>query len=142
MNLDKDYYAILGVLPSIETGALEAVYKALVKKYNPDVYVCDKKFAEEKTKEINEAYSILKDTDKRKKYDEQRQKQSKGFGNFEQNTNFENDNSEILNQLKSDWEIVLDFVPQADYWCKQLERLSPSLSILYQVTLITKKNVW
>ena len=38
MPQPKDYYAVLGVLPSIEQTALTAVYRALLKKYHPDVY--------------------------------------------------------------------------------------------------------
>ncbi|MFT7572358.1 MAG: curved DNA-binding protein CbpA, partial [Paracoccaceae bacterium] len=38
----EDYYAVLGVLPSIEQTALAAVYKALIRKYHPDVYSGDK----------------------------------------------------------------------------------------------------
>jgi curved DNA-binding protein CbpA len=139
MNTAKDYYSILGVLPSIEASALDAVYKALVKKYHPDVFAGDKNIAEEKTKEINEAYSVLRDPQKRKQYDEQRQKENKGFGSFEQNNNFDNDNSVIFEQIKKDWEIVIDFYPSADFWRKELEELSPSLAILYQITLITEK---
>ena len=139
MNTAKDYYSILGVLPSIEASALDAVYKALVKKYHPDVFAGDKNIAEEKTKEINESYSVLRDPQKRKQYDEQRQKENKGFGSFEQNNNFDNDNSTILDQLKYDWEIVVEFIPAADRWRIQLEKLSPSLSVLYQLTLIIEK---
>ena len=65
----------------------------------------------------------MRDPVKRKQYDEQRQKENKGFGNFEQNTNFENDNTFILEQLKNDWEIVIDFVPAADNWRAQHEEI-------------------
>ena len=37
MDTEKDYYAVLGVLPSIDDIALTAVYRALLKKYHPDV---------------------------------------------------------------------------------------------------------
>ena len=38
MDTEKDYFAILGVLPSIDDVALAAVYRALLKKYHPDVF--------------------------------------------------------------------------------------------------------
>ena len=46
----------------------EAIVKQ-AKKYHPDVYIGDKSFAEEKMKAINEAYSVLSDSDKRSAYD-------------------------------------------------------------------------
>jgi curved DNA-binding protein CbpA len=46
MGTDKDYYAILGVLPSIDDVALPAVYRALLKKYHPDVFGGSKAEAE------------------------------------------------------------------------------------------------
>ena len=64
-----DYYATLGVLPTIEPDALTAVYRALVKKYHPDVYAGGRDDAERITKEINEAYAVLRDPAKRADYD-------------------------------------------------------------------------
>jgi len=139
MITNKDYYSILGVLPSIEASALDAVYKALIKKFHPDVFSGDKKTAEDKTKEINEAYSVLRDPEKRKKYDAQRLNENKGFCSFEQNNNFEYDNSTIINQLKSDWDIVIDFIPNAEKNRIILDKLSASLSLSYQLKLIIEK---
>jgi len=67
----KDGYSILGVLPSIEAEALRPIYVALIKKYHPDLFKGDVTIAEAKTKELNEAYSILSDPELRKKFDEQ-----------------------------------------------------------------------
>jgi len=61
----KDYYAILGVLPSIEQAALSAVYKALIKKYHPDVYSGAKAESERISRQLNEAYEVLGDEKKR-----------------------------------------------------------------------------
>ncbi len=72
MASGEDYYAVLGVLPSIEQAALTAVYRALVKKYHPDVYVGDKAEAERITKEINAAYEVLGDETKRAEHDRER----------------------------------------------------------------------
>src|SRR5271167_3165991 len=65
----KDYYQILGV-PRIATdAAIKKSFRKLAREYHPDV-AKDKKKAEEKFKEINEAYEVLGDSAKRKKYDE------------------------------------------------------------------------
>ena len=64
----KDYYQILGVSRNASAEEISKAYKKLAKKYHPDLNPGDKK-AEEKFKEINEAYEVLKDPKKRKLYD-------------------------------------------------------------------------
>lgn len=64
----KDYYEILGVSKSATNNDIKKAYKKLAKKYHPDLNQGDKS-AEEKFKEINEAYEVLGDEEKRKKYD-------------------------------------------------------------------------
>lgn len=140
MSPNKDYYAIMGVLPSIEAAALDAVYKALVKKYHPDVYKGDKKNAEEKTKLINEAYSVLRDLKKREEYDKLRQNQNKGFGSFEQDNNYEEQNDPIVDQISKDWKIVVDLVPKAEEWRINLSKISRSLAYNYQNLVLMKKE--
>jgi curved DNA-binding protein len=65
----KDYYDILGVPRSASDAEIKKAFRKLAREYHPDV-AKDKKQAEEKFKEINEAYEVLGDPDKRKKYDE------------------------------------------------------------------------
>lgn len=64
----KDYYKTLGVMRGASTDEIKKAFRKLARKYHPDVNPGDKK-AEEKFKEINEAYEVLSDTDKRQKYD-------------------------------------------------------------------------
>jgi curved DNA-binding protein len=67
----KDYYAILGVSPEASEEEIKRAYRKLARQYHPDVNPGDK-VAEEKFKEINEAYEVLSDLEKRRKYDELR----------------------------------------------------------------------
>ena len=65
----KDYYAILGIMPSAEDVVVQGAYRALARRYHPDVWAGDKAFAEAKMKELNEAYAVLSDKEKRERYD-------------------------------------------------------------------------
>ena len=65
----KDYYKILGVPRMAGEDEIKKSFRKLAREFHPDV-AKDKKRAEEKFKEINEAYEVLSDPAKRKKYDE------------------------------------------------------------------------
>jgi len=65
----KDYYATLGLSKTATDKEIKQAYRKLARKHHPDVNPGDKS-AESRFKEINEAYEVLGDSDKRKKYDE------------------------------------------------------------------------
>lgn len=67
---NKNYYEWLEISKNASQEVIEKAYKALVKKYHPDLQEADNKIkAEEMIKKINEAYSVLSDEAKRKQYD-------------------------------------------------------------------------
>lgn len=66
--MPRDYYAILGVERNADEKTIKSAYRKLARKYHPDVNPGDKS-AENKFKEISEAYEVLSDADKRKLYD-------------------------------------------------------------------------
>ncbi len=65
----RDYYEILGVDKKASADEIKKAYRKMAKKYHPDTHPGDKA-AEEKFKEANEAYEVLGDSEKRKKYDQ------------------------------------------------------------------------
>jgi len=65
----KDYYQILGVSREASQEEIGKAFKKLARKYHPDLNP-DNKEAEQKFKEVNEAYEVLKDPEKRKRYDQ------------------------------------------------------------------------
>jgi DnaJ-class molecular chaperone len=65
----KDYYAVLGVPKGAAEKDIKSAYRKLARKWHPDANPENTKAAEEKFKEISEAYEVLGDPEKRKKYD-------------------------------------------------------------------------
>ena len=67
MTTNRDYYDILGVPRNASTEDIKQAFRKLARQYHPDVNKASD--AEEKFKEINEAYGVLSDPDKRSRYD-------------------------------------------------------------------------
>ena len=87
----RDYYEVLGVEKNADDAALKKAYRALAKKYHPDVNPGDAE-AEKKFKEASEAYAILSDSEKRRQYDQfghaafEQGGGAGGFGGFDFNS--------------------------------------------------------
>lgn len=65
----KDYYAVLGIERNADTAAIKKAYRKLAQQYHPDRNPGDKQ-AEDRFKEITEAYAVLSDPEKRRQYDQ------------------------------------------------------------------------
>src|SRR5512139_4261341 len=65
----RDYYDVLGVRKGASEADIKKAFRKLARKYHPDINPGDKS-AEQKFKELNEAYEVLSDTKKRQQYDQ------------------------------------------------------------------------
>ena len=85
----RDYYEILGVDKTADEKEIKKAYRNLARKYHPDV--CEDDDAEEKFKEVSEAYAVLSDSEKRQRYDKFGHAGMDGFSaeDFYQNMNFD-----------------------------------------------------
>lgn len=81
-NAQKDYYKILGVPENASVDEIKKVYRKLAKKYHPD-FNPNNKSAEEKFKEVSEAYAVLSDANARARYDQMRKLGATGWQQFD-----------------------------------------------------------
>lgn len=81
----KNYYEILEVNPKASKEVIKKAYQVLVKKYHPDLYAEEERIeAEQKVKDINEAYKILSDEFLKEQYDAELEKEMKYSMNFKE----------------------------------------------------------
>jgi len=127
----KNYYQILGVATTAEQEVITAAYKALAKLYHPDVN--NSKNAQERMVEINEAYQVLSDSNRREKYNQE----------FNSSSSFSSGNESeaegLAEVLADDWEVLISVFEDAEFYRRELFKLDQRLSVFYQLTLLTKK---
>lgn len=130
--MSKDYYKILGVLDDAEDIVIRAAYKALAQKYHPDRWKGDVKEADKKMSEINEAYDVLSNPEKRKAFDATRDN-----SDFQENGYNPND---LLNSLEADWNKVLEYFPGLNTTAQNLSKISKQLEFSFKVILLESKS--
>ena len=140
MNSETDYYALLGVLPSIDHRALRAVYRALLKKHHPDVQAGDKENAERITRRIIEAYEVLGNPDSRAAYDRLREGRGASSDDLDDGVPFDDAQETQDERIDAAWQYVMTYYPEAEQHREDLAALSPALAFAFQVTLVETKG--
>jgi curved DNA-binding protein CbpA len=134
----RDYYSILGVIDSAEMVVIKAAYKALMMVYHPDRYEGDTEEAIRKTKEINEAYAVLIDPEKRKQYTHWQSTTKTGF---ESNQDTEDNNLNIKDkELEPGWLIAIELVKGLDDLYQNLNVLSKELAFSFKQKILESKR--
>ena len=135
---DKDYYAVLGVLPDAEDVVIRAAYKALAQRYHPDRMAGSKAAANARMAEINEACAVLSDAAKRKAYDELRNART-GAGDEPFDAS-EEDAPPVDDPLEKDWRIAVKFYPDLAEIEKRLAQFSWKLANTYRAYLLESRE--
>jgi len=133
----KDYYIILGILPDAEDVVIRAAYKALVQRYHPDRYKGDPAEAHRKTTELNEAYEILSNPQKRAQYDTQRQTSQSSTNEYNEDTTSDSPSS---NDIDKDWDLAIQFYPDLTQLESRLRKISIPLSIGFRYAMLSTKE--
>jgi curved DNA-binding protein CbpA len=130
----KTYYEILGVLSDAEDIVIRSAYKALAQKYHPDRWKENEARATKIMQEINEAYSVLSDAEKRTKYD-------KEFNNSHyRDENWHENDNETRFEESSDWELACQDYPDLRVISNNLMQISKQLYQTYQLILLNTRN--
>jgi curved DNA-binding protein CbpA len=133
---DKDYYAILGILPSVDDEVIKAVYHCLIKKHHPDARNPKNNEADRIAYELNEAYSILGDKKKRANYDRARGDKNSGSGDFRRQSEADNAAQPDGEHFSEAWSVIIRYHPQAEAHRRELAVISQSLSLVFQAIII------
>ncbi len=129
----KDYYSILGIIKTAEDIVVKAAYRALAQKYHPDKFSGDPAVAQQRMQEINEAYSVLSDEEKRREYDKTYEFQSS-------DTDAETDTEYFDSELDQIWHEVTEYYPDLTDIEKSLSKISKQLVHTFKYSLVESKQ--
>jgi DnaJ-domain-containing protein 1 len=134
-----DYYAILGVLPSAEDVVIKAAYKALAQRYHPDKYAGSPEEATRRMAEINEAYAVLSDPQRRNEYDAAQSKN--GASDGEDVFSDEDEGADpFLVELNAKWNVAVTYFDDLIGIEAWLNKISSRLSFAYKVVLVETRK--
>lgn len=135
----KNYYSVLGVLPTTELAVIRAAYRALCQIYHPDKYSGDKDYAEALTKELNEAWSVLSDAGKRREYDKELSGTGSSFAETSGSERVQQPFRETLIQNFPELQTIAEYY--FDIWdlIERLQKVSRQLATGFVATLLETK---
>jgi curved DNA-binding protein CbpA len=135
----KNYYSVLGVLPSVDTAVIKAAWRALCQIYHPDKYQGDKAHGEALIKEFNEAWAVLGDPERRKQYDSQF---GAGKGTFQETSEEHSSPISFKEELLGafpELELVGEYYPDIWKTIEDLQSISRQLASGFVAALLETK---
>jgi len=140
VDFDKDYYAILGVLPTAESVVIRAAYKAMLKVYHPDKFKGSQAEAHRVTIEINEAHSILSNQKSRKEYDLYKGNTKDKTYDYKEDNKPKDNYSSKSSALDRDWAVAIKYQPELAGISNDLSKISPKLAFTYKALMIESQE--
>ena len=137
MSDEIDFYAVLGVLPDAEDVVIRAAYKALAQRYHPDKHQ-NKDEAARRMAEVNLAYEVLGDPEKRRRYDEARATVNGSAYSDVSDAATDEDNGFV--QSQKDWELAAQFYPDLVEIFERLNRIAQRLAYTFMFYLLETKK--
>lgn len=137
MNTDKDYYAILGILPGAEDVVIRAAYKALAQRYHPDRFDGDREEGYQRMAEINEAYQVLSDSASHDEYDKARGSNTQSSESYFNGG--VNDVPPAFDPLTRDWCVAVKYYPDLVDIEARLAKISWRLAYSFRAYLLDVK---
>ncbi|MCX5734290.1 MAG: J domain-containing protein [candidate division NC10 bacterium] len=137
MDTGKDYYGILGVLPTADFVVIRAAYRALAQHYHPDRFPGKEEAAHLRMCELNDAYEVLSDPEKRREYDERR-----GVGaplGDEYLSDSSTEENSPYDPLQQRWNIAVEYYPDLKDIESRLSRISWKLAYTYRAYMLEEK---
>jgi curved DNA-binding protein CbpA len=135
MQVLKDYYRVLGVLNDADRIVISAAHNALVRHYELSNFAGDKLEANDRIHEINEAYYVLSDPEKRRQYDK-----TLDTHNYQISDTAERDSLASMKAVEVDWSLALEYHPELRDVSEYLHRISPTLAFTYKLMLLESKT--
>lgn len=140
MDINKDYYSILGILPSAELVVIKAAYIAMLKVYHPDKFEGTKEEGHSRTIEINEAYQTLSNKEIKAKYDQFRAERSDDNFSFKKgNETFDNKEEAASQTLDKDWALATKYQPDLISLESKLFKISSRLAFTFRLKVLEFK---
>jgi curved DNA-binding protein CbpA len=138
MSTQKDHYNVLGVLPNAEHIVIVAAYRALASQYHPDRWKGDPNVATSKMAEINVAYGIIGDPEKRKAYDETREKSHQTISDDGDETEAMFD--QAFSEYEERWNMACDVYPDLNDIRRRLSKTAHRLSFAFVIQVVEGKH--
>ncbi len=138
MDSNVDFYQILGVLPDAEQIVVTAAYRALASRYHPDRWSGDKTEATRRMSEINAAYDVLGNPEKRANYDKTRSSRTSDFGDNSEQVDAAFDSA--MQELEARWQTAVSLMPDLQNLRDRLKKTADRLAFAFVILMLESKK--